>query len=335
MIKQLAFGAALSAFAFGAQAEFEDTKYNWYIDPMVFYSIADDDRGPDIEDGAGARIIFGKRFNQHWSLEAGFVGDQLANDAGADLSRAGLTVDLRYDLSDGGLTPFILAGGGILADRTDGQDGENNTVLNVGLGLLWQFHRNGTAIRSEVRAKQINEENDDFLDLDIGVGIHIPLDPESTVAATKPIVAPVSTDDDQDGVPNEADRCPQTPPSTRVDAVGCKIADTLTIRGLNFARNSAELTLGGPQLEQLLVALKRYPDMRILIAGHTDSRSTEAYNQTLSEKRAGGVKAWLVERGVAAGRVETTGFGESRPIADNSTAEGRAQNRRVEVHILR
>lgn len=338
MIKQVAFGAALSAFALGAHAEFEDSKYDWYVDPMVFYSISDESRGPDVEDGAGARIIFGHRFSQHWAVEAGFVGDQLADNSGPDISRAGLTVDARYDFSDGGFTPFVLAGGGVLVNRTEGQDSDTNAVINLGLGFLWQFHRSGTAIRSEVRAKQISESNEDYTDFDVGVGLHIPLDPENTVAKTVPVpayVPPESTDDDRDGVHNDVDQCPQTPASTPVDEKGCKIAETLTLRGLQFARNSAAVNLGGPELEQILATMQRYPDIRILVAGHTDSRSTEAYNQQLSEQRANGVKAWLVDRGIMPSRVETYGFGESRPIADNGTAEGRAQNRRVEVQILR
>lgn len=334
-MKRLILGAALSAAAVTAQAEFEDTKYNWYLDPMVFYSIADDDRGTAIEDGAGGRIIFGHRFGQHFSVELGFVGDQLSNNAGSDIARSGATIDARFDLSDGGLTPFLLIGGGALSVDQPNGTSENATVLNAGLGFLWQFHRNGTAIRSEVRAKQIEEDADSYLDYDIGVGIHIPLDPESTVAATTPFVAPIPADTDGDGVLDNADRCPNTPPSTRVDDNGCKVADNFTLRGLNFARNSAELTLGGPDLDRLLTTLRQYSDIRVLIAGHTDSRSTEAYNQKLSERRANGVKAWLVERGIAADRMETAGFGESRPITENNTAEGRAKNRRVEVQVLK
>ena len=77
--------------------------------------------------------------------------------------------------------------------------------------------------------------------------------------------------------------------------------------------------------------LTRHPNVRITLVGHTDNVGTAEYNQRLSEGRVNSVKAELVKRGIAADRINTVGKGESEPIADNSTAEGRAENRRVEV----
>jgi OOP family OmpA-OmpF porin len=71
--------------------------------------------------------------------------------------------------------------------------------------------------------------------------------------------------------------------------------------------------------------------MRVSIEGHTDSIGTDAYNQKLSERRARTVRDHMVGQGIAADRITTRGFGESKPIASNETAEGRAQNRRVEI----
>ena len=70
-----------------------------------------------------------------------------------------------------------------------------------------------------------------------------------------------------------------------------------------------------------------------MIEGHTDWIGTDAYNQGLSERRANSVMDYLVDHGVAASRLSTTGFGESRPIASNQNREGRALNRRVELHV--
>ena len=75
--------------------------------------------------------------------------------------------------------------------------------------------------------------------------------------------------------------------------------------------------------------LKAYPDAKIEIEGHTDSMGSETYNQALSERRANTVKTYLVSLGIAAGRITTRGFGETQPVADNATAAGRAENRRV------
>jgi outer membrane protein OmpA-like peptidoglycan-associated protein len=79
--------------------------------------------------------------------------------------------------------------------------------------------------------------------------------------------------------------------------------------------------------------LAKYSDNRVQIQGHTDSTGDAAYNQKLSERRANAVKTALVTRGVQETQVFVTGFGKTKPIADNSTAEGRAKNRRVELHI--
>jgi outer membrane protein OmpA-like peptidoglycan-associated protein len=87
-------------------------------------------------------------------------------------------------------------------------------------------------------------------------------------------------------------------------------------------------------LAKVATLIRAYPSGRVLLEGHTDSVSTEAYNQKLSEARAAAVKRWLVEKeGIEATRLETRGSGESRPVADNGTEQGRQKNRRVEVVI--
>jgi outer membrane protein OmpA-like peptidoglycan-associated protein len=87
-------------------------------------------------------------------------------------------------------------------------------------------------------------------------------------------------------------------------------------------------------LEEILAVLQAKPAQRLLIAGHTDSTNTDSYNLELSQQRADAVVAWLVGREVAPGRLTAKGFGESQPVADNTTAAGRALNRRVEVSKL-
>jgi len=101
-----------------------------------------------------------------------------------------------------------------------------------------------------------------------------------------------------------------------------------------FATDSATLR---PDLRRDLQAiaanLQRYPDSAIIVTGHTDSTGTMAYNQSLSERRADSVAAVLIESGVSSRRVVARGAGQTRPVASNDTAAGRAQNRRVEIVI--
>lgn len=87
-------------------------------------------------------------------------------------------------------------------------------------------------------------------------------------------------------------------------------------------------------IQSLATSLNQYPGTDIKVIGHTDSRGTEQYNMTLSQKRAAAVKAYAVAQGVPSSRLITIGKGFAEPIADNATEEGRAANRRVEIVIV-
>jgi OmpA-OmpF porin, OOP family len=88
-------------------------------------------------------------------------------------------------------------------------------------------------------------------------------------------------------------------------------------------------------LDDVVTNLEDHPEIvKVRIEGHTDSTATPEHNQTLSRERAESVKRYLVSRGIAAGRLTTKGHGQDKPIGDNSTEEGRSQNRRVEFHIV-
>ncbi|MGL4829541.1 MAG: OmpA family protein [Vibrio sp.] len=100
--------------------------------------------------------------------------------------------------------------------------------------------------------------------------------------------------------------------------------------GVNSTQISPDLNKGLSELASVLI---RYPQARVHIVGHTDSKGLAKHNQILSEKRAQAVENKLIELGVSPTQIRTKGEGESNPIADNATAEGRAQNRRVEVTI--
>jgi outer membrane protein OmpA-like peptidoglycan-associated protein len=101
-----------------------------------------------------------------------------------------------------------------------------------------------------------------------------------------------------------------------------------------FDSGSSALKAGAYQeINRVAQVLIQYPETRIRVAGHTDSDGAEAFNQDLSVRRAEAVRNALVQQGVAAGRINPVGFGESQPIADNATAVGKQLNRRVVVTI--
>ena len=152
----------------------------------------------------------------------------------------------------------------------------------------------------------------------------------AAIAAIAPAVvakplAPL--DSDGDGVIDPNDMCPDTPRGTRVGPQGCPCDLTLK---LNFAFDSSALTDSDKaQLDAAVAELKRLNWTSGVIEGHTDSIGSDAYNQKLSERRAATVREYLIAQGIAESRMAPTGFGESQPVADNKTAEGRAENRRV------
>jgi outer membrane protein OmpA-like peptidoglycan-associated protein len=155
--------------------------------------------------------------------------------------------------------------------------------------------------------------------------------PAAAVAAV-PVVAPV--DSDGDGVTDDKDKCPDSPSDRPVDENGCTI-ESVVLKGVNFELNSSELTAGSSEsLDKAVDAMNKYGDLRIEIRAHTDSMGEAAYNQSLSEKRANSVRDYMISKGIAANRMVAKGYGETKPIADNGTREGRAENRRVELKVI-
>ncbi len=107
----------------------------------------------------------------------------------------------------------------------------------------------------------------------------------------------------------------------------------VSLDGANFKFNSAVLNkTADEKLTQVVDFSKNYPEADINVDGYTDNVGPKAYNVKLSQRRADAVKAYLVKHGVAADRIHTKGYGMANPVASNKTAEGRAQNRHVEVH---
>jgi OOP family OmpA-OmpF porin len=119
-----------------------------------------------------------------------------------------------------------------------------------------------------------------------------------------------------------------------VDAYGCTIKDEIKLEGVNFATDSADLV---PESDYVLgygvATLKAHPNLVIEVHGHTDSRGSAQHNLVLSRRRAESVMAYLKDHGVT-NTMTAKGYGKEHPIADNATADGRLQNRRVSLHIV-
>jgi outer membrane protein OmpA-like peptidoglycan-associated protein len=160
-------------------------------------------------------------------------------------------------------------------------------------------------------------------------------------------------DEDGDGVFDRRDRCPDTPANTPVDHRGCPLpqypasvkpaepaqSEVITLSDAGdvlFAFNQSELTpTAKSQLDSIMGKLEDADVVSIKVVGFTDSVGSDAYNQALSQRRASSVAEYLLSQGVAPNKLTSEGKGESQPVADNETDEGRAKNRRVELHINR
>ncbi|MBN1306742.1 MAG: OmpA family protein [Chitinispirillaceae bacterium] len=155
-------------------------------------------------------------------------------------------------------------------------------------------------------------------------------------------------DNDRDGIADSVDNCKSEPEvfNGYKDEDGCpdslirpsdkdaKALDT-KLRAINFKTNSAELTSSSfAALDYVVDFLKKYETLRYEIQGHTDNTGSDEYNLVLSAARAGTVRVYLLSKGVPEERIIAIGYGESAPIADNTTAKGRAKNRRVEFRII-
>ena len=148
-------------------------------------------------------------------------------------------------------------------------------------------------------------------------------------------------DTDGDGVLDKDDRCPDV--KGTVANNGCPEISEEQIMKLNaYAKtilfNSGKATFQQqtyPVLQSIVAILKEYPSSRFSIEGHTDSDGKDAANQKLSEDRAGAVRNYLTENGIAAERLSSVGFGEAKPIDTNKTKKGKANNRRVEVKLVK
>lgn len=132
----------------------------------------------------------------------------------------------------------------------------------------------------------------------------------------------------------QAKEIKETLPGAEVERVGDGIKITLNESIVNFDFDSSALTTTAKNnLDKLAQVLVNNPDTNINIYGHTDSKGTDSYNMSLSERRANSVKTYLVGKGIASSRLFAKGEGEAMPVASNDTDAGRAKNRRVEFAI--
>jgi OOP family OmpA-OmpF porin len=340
-----------------------------YISLMGTYISPDDVGGSDLEGGVrGGQLAFGLALEEHWDVELTVSRLDLdVEDSGTSFDQTGVGANLLNVYNRAGRwSPYVIAGLGFLNDDTGASSGEeDNLQAQGGAGLRTRFLGGWLAFRAETLYRWVDADDSrgDWLvnaGIEVALGSRRKSEPAPASTATPPPSPPPDADadgdsvvdrldkcpatskgaavdadgcprdgdDDGDGVANSIDKCPTTPAGAKVGPLGCSLS--LSLGGVNFEHDSAKLLPQGERiLAEAVTALKEDPAATLEIQGHTDNRGSEAYNLRLGERRATSVKDSLVSQGIAAGRLTVKSAGETEPVADNETAEGRAANRRV------
>lgn len=362
----LAVSAAVSlpVMADDHAAEDNGSYYNNFIHFGGYYLVPDQDRTltGNQSDSFGYTASFGHRLSDNLWVEGEYFGATIetGNGNGTDYYQQGFGANLQYAFGQRSeFTPYVLAGLGGVNNDVLGSD-NFGPYLNIGAGFTKAvLGFEGLRLRGEARVVYDDFDNNTNstsgnLDFRIGAGIEmalgkprevikeVPVEVEKVVVQEVPVErvvikeVPVEApmDDDGDGVINSADQCPNTPAGAKVDGNGCVVQQTIVMRDITFEFDSARLTTNAQRLMESTVAFLRSDESaRVVIAGHTDSRGDDSYNQKLSRQRANEVRDYLIGYGIDGSRLQAVGFGESQPVASNDTDDGREQNRRVEFRI--
>ncbi|HLF10197.1 MAG TPA: OmpA family protein [Gammaproteobacteria bacterium] len=348
----------VTAFAANTAAAQSDPpaqeEHDGYVTVLPFYFAADANRRGTSEDGRGTAIGYGHRMGDKWLWEMQTFAGVIATDQVnlPDFYQYGAGADLGFRFRRGdGASPFVLIGAGILRNDIV-TDKDNDFYSNLGLGFVsGPLGKSEIRLRGEVRyvrdrfqidsASSEGKKNDRRL----AIGVQVPLgrrivdrvvEREVERVVTEQVPAAI-VDTDNDGVPDQNDRCPGTLAGLATDNRGCAATSPqmLRLEGVNFEYNSAQLTAdASTTLREVADALRGEPNLRAEIAGHTDSNGSDAYNLNLSQQRANSVLTFLAGQGIDRSRLVARGYGEGQPVADNGTDAGRERNRRVEFRVL-
>lgn len=334
----------------------------WYITPQVGAIIPDHQRDLRHNDWLYG-VALGREMGPFINMELNFNGARVNDGRGTShLDTYGYSLDVLGILNRQGLfSPYLTLGAGAESNvLVPGNALTNQTKLMTQAGVgsyinLWRSSDGTSAfsLRPEIKARWDDPgKRQHLVDYIAMVGFQYsfggsrtpapppPPPPPPPPAETAPAPAPAAIpapppDSDHDGVPDNIDKCPDTPAGVQVDAVGCPLKGTITLEGVNFEYNSAALTAASRRpLDEIADGMKKHPRLKVEIQGHTDSTGSPAYNLKLSQRRADSVRDYLLSQGVPENQLQTKGYGQAQPVATNKTAEGRAQNRRVVMFVI-
>ncbi len=310
------------------------------------YTAFDSERS--LDNNWGPEIGIGYRFNDRMSLEGIYSQFKTDQKNAGEAKIKNYRLDGFYDLRpwDGDWTPYALVGIGELRENREFTRDREDTRMSFGGGVRKALMPN-LSLRGDIRAIRSLDygQTEGMVNVALTWTFGSPAKPvQQTEPAPPPppvqeeeVVQPVAPpDSDMDGVVDSQDLCPNTPAGSTVDATGCIPMEEIDLL-VEFGFDSDTLRDGDMStVEKMADFMKRHPEVRIVVEGHTDSKGPAAYNEKLSQQRAEVVRQILVqEHGIDQSRIDVIGKGESEPVADNSTMEGRQKNRRVVAEVLK
>lgn len=232
-------------------------------------------------------------------------------------------LDAKLGLPSGNWLPYAKLG--YAHARGTGGIAGNGNGAHLGLGVEYKFAPHWS-VAGEYTTNSAKSNTNKLNNNNFTIGINYYFDTPYVAPAAVAAAAPAVVKEEPKAVPAPA--LAETWKTLLEDK-------PVRIEGANFDTNSAKLKpTADKKLNEVVDFSAKYKDAKLEVTGHTDSRGSKKLNQKLSERRAASVKAYLVKKGVAAARITTKGYGFDQPMADNKTAEGRAQNRRVEIRSV-
>ena len=283
----------------------------------------------------GAEVPLSERWGgalEYWNLDSDL--DVGPGDSELEYIRLGGNYHL---LEQNGWQPYVGVGiGHLKVNPKLVPGGASESAFDLGVGVK-RFFNDNLFFRGDVKTIHVNDVNN--WDFSIGLAFGYAFGPKSRPAPPpEPAPVVVDPDSDGDGVPDSRDRCANTPRNLAVDDDGCPILDRTMMSQELLVEFDFDQSVIKPEFYQEIADFAQfmmtYANTSVVIEGHTDSVGTDAYNQGLSERRAQAVVTRLINtHGIAASRLSAVGYGESRPVVPNTSAENRARNRRIMAEV--
>lgn len=356
--------SVLTLLSHGAYADNALENPSWFAGFGEIYN-ADNEKflpGPRYNDGLGLGIEFGTRFSPSWAgrVEWSHVNlDTKRTNSSIGGDRGG--VDILFYPEESEYYVFT----GVKVEKYE----DTQRLMNVGLGRHWNtntspnfkvitevatYHDFGEGFNdysikigfaymfgasskpAPVAAKVKDSDGDgveDSRDLCANTPLNTRVDNTGCITP-KPVIA----DNDRDGVANKTDMCADTPITDKVDSRGCSIFEEKEVKmqlDIKFANNSSLVKANDmTQLADFATFLKRYPNTKVVIEGHSSSLGDKQYNVWLSQKRAESVRTILVkEYGINLDRLAAKGFGDAKLLDNSGTAKAHTVNRRIVANV--